>query len=477
MMYLFFVFLGSLLGMLVGSLPGLSVTMATALLLSLTYSWPTEYALSTIMGVYVVGVYSGAISAILINVPGAPSSIVTTLDGFPLAQKGKASDALFLATIYSVVGSFFGLLCLGLFAKPLSQLALNFRTIDYFLLACLALGALSTLSGKAVPSLLAGIAGILLSMVGLDPITGTQRFTLGIQGLQAGIPLVPVLLGLFGLSEALAMFEEEQAKDFKLFPRSLSFKEALSFLPSSLYYALLGTLVGALPGAGTPVASFLSYSQAVKRTKTPLVPFGEGAYEGIVASETANNACVGGALIPMLSLGIPGDGVSAVILSVFMVHGLRPGPLFMSQSPEVFHWILRGGLVASAFLLLLGLLLSPHLRWIAKVKRSTLAIFVVVLSFVGAYSFNHRSFDVGIMVLFGFIGYAMKNQKIPTAPLILGLVLGPMMDANFRRSVLLMGEKGIFSYLASPLTLLLTGLTVLLLILHLNNRRSKHADK
>lgn len=475
-MSILFVFLGSLLGMIVGTLPGLSVTMATALLLSLTYSWPTEYALSMIMGVYVVGVYSGAVSAILINVPGAPSSVVTTLDGYPMARKGQATDALFLATIYSVVGSVVGLLCLGLFAKPLSQLALSFRTVDYFLLACLAMGALSSLSGKVVASLLLGIFGVCLSFVGLDPITGTQRFTFGITSLQAGIPLVPVLLGLFGLSEALTMIHEERGVHFELFSRSISVKKALSYLPFSLYYALLGTIVGALPGAGTPVASFLSYSQAVKRTKNPKIPFGEGAVEGIIASETANNACVGGALIPMLSLGIPGDGVSAVMLSVFLVHGLRPGPLFMSQSPEVFGWILRSGLLASLFLLLLGLVLAPRLSMIAKVKRSILAVFVIVLSFIGAYSFNYRSFDILLMVIFGFVGYAMKSQKLPTAPLILGLVLGPMMDANFRRSVLLMGEKGLIQYLASPLTLILLGLILLLALLPNYRKRSHDGD-
>ena len=475
-MVFLFIFLGSLLGLLVGSLPGLSVTMATALLLSLTYSWPTEYALSMMMGVYVVGVYSGAISAILINVPGAPSSVVTTLDGYPMAKKGRARDALFLATIYSVVGSVFGLLCLLLFAKPLSRLALQFRTVDYFLLACLALGALSTLSGRVTAALLAGIAGITLSLVGIDPITGTQRFTFGISSLQAGIPLVAVLLGLFGLSEALSMIHEEQGEAVELRERSIGFKKALSYFPYSLYYAMLGTLVGALPGAGTPIASFLSYSQAVKRTKHPKVPFGEGADEGIVASETANNACVGGALIPMLSLGIPGDGVSALMLSVFMVHGLRPGPLFMSQSPEVFGWILRGGLFASGFLLLLGLVLAPRLSILAKVKRSLVAIFVIVLSFVGAYSFNYRFFDLLLMVIFGFIGYGMKRQQIPTAPLILGLVLGPMMDANFRRSVILMGEKGLISYLMSPLTLVLLGLLLLLILLQNYKKRSRHAD-
>lgn len=464
-MLVFYTFIGSLLGLLVGSLPGLSVTMATALLLGLTYSWPTSYALATIMGVYVVGVYSGAASAILINIPGAPSSLVTTLDGYPMAKKGQGADALFLATIYSAVGSLFGLLSLALFAKPLSLLALSFRTVDYFLLAVFAISALVSLSGdEPKKAAIAGIAGILFSLVGLDPITGTHRFTLGLRLLQPGIGLVPVLLGFFGLSEALVILGQKSIVRFTLNKRKITFKEALSYFPFSLYYALLGTLVGVLPGAGTPIASFLSYSQALKRSKNPLVPFGQGAREGIIAPETANNACVGGALIPMLSLGIPGDGVSAIILSVFMVHGLKPGPLFMSQNQDIFIMILKSGLLASLFLFLLGLSIAPHLGFIGKIKSSYLAIVVIVLSFFGAYSFNYRNFDILIMVFFGFLAYLFKRYKIPRAPLVLGLVLGPMMDANFRRSVLLMGREGILSYMNHPITLFFLGLILLLFL-------------
>lgn len=464
-MLFLYTFIGSLLGLVVGTIPGLSVTMATALLLGLTYSWPTHHALATIMGVYVVGVFSGAISAILINVPGAPSALVTTLDGHPMAKKGEGADALFLAVIYSFVGSLFGLLALALFAKPLSIFALSFRTIDYFLLAFFALSALMSLSGgKPKKAILAGVAGILFSLVGLDPITGTHRFTFGIRLLMPGIPLVPVLLGFFGLGEAIMMLEQKDKTRFKLNKREIKAKEALSYFPFSLYYALLGTLVGILPGAGTPVASFLSYSQAAKRTKNPKVPFGQGAREGIIAPEAANNACVGGALIPMLSLGIPGDGVSAIILSVFMVHGLKPGPLFMMENYDTFLWILKSGLVASVFLLILGLSLAPYLGFIFKIKNSHLAIFVIVLSFFGAYSYNYRSFDLLIMVFFGFLSFVFKRYKIPMAPLVLGLVLGPMMDSNFRRSVLLMGREGIISYIMYPITLFFLGLILLLFL-------------
>lgn len=465
-MIVVFTFLGSLLGLLVGSLPGLSVTMATALLLGLTYSWPIHYAMATIMGVYVVGVYSGAIPAILINVAGAPSAIITTMDGHPLAKKGRAGDAIFYASLYSVVGSVFGLIVMALFAGPLSNLALSFRTIDYFLLALFALSALTYLtSDKPLNAALATLIGIGLSMVGLDPITGAQRFTLGLNFLKPGIPLVPILLGVFGLNEALVMVGYEVRDKFEISKREVDFFEALKYLPFSIYYAVLGVLIGILPGAGTPVAAFLSYSQAVKRTKEPSAPFGQGAVEGIIAPETANNACVGGALIPMLSLGIPGDGVSAIILSVFMVHGLRPGPLFMAQNPLIFKTILHSGLLASVFLLILGMVLAPRLGFISRVKNSQLAVLVVVLSFLGAYSYNNRSFDIVIMIFFALLGHLLKSFDIPSPPMVLGFILGPMMDLNFRRSIIIMKGQGLISYMMKPITLLFLGLIISLFLL------------
>lgn len=465
-MIVIFTFLGSLLGLLVGSLPGLSVTMATALLLGLTYSWPTHHAMATIMGVYVVGVYSGAISAILINVAGAPSAIVTTLDGHPLAKKGRVGDAIFYATLYSVIGSIFGLIIMALFAGPLSSLALSFRTIDYFLLALFALSALMYLtSDKPLNAALATLIGLVFSMVGLDPITGAQRFTFGLNYLKPGIPLVPILLGIFGLNEALVMVGYEVKDRFEITKREVGFLEALKYLPFSIYYAVLGVLIGILPGAGTPVASFLSYSQAVKRTREPSAPFGQGAVEGVIAPETANNACVGGALIPMLSMGIPGDGVSAIILSVFMVHGLKPGPLFMDQNPLLFKTILYSGLMASVFMLVLGMVLAPRLSFISKINNSQMAAIVVVLSFLGAYSYNNRSFDIVIMIFFALLGHLLKKFDIPTPPMVLGFILGPMMDLNFRRSIILMKSQGLVNYMMKPITIFFLGLIISLFLL------------
>jgi putative tricarboxylic transport membrane protein len=341
--FILMVFIGALAGLFVGAIPGLSVSMATALLVSITYSWSTAHALATIMGVYVVGVFSGAISAILINIPGAPSSVVTTLDGYPLANKGEAYKALKYATLYSFIGTVFGFLALGIFAGPITKIALKFTPMDYFLLALFGLSTVGSLTGKSfAKGLMSASIGLVISMVGIDSVMGTPRLTFGIYGLQSGINIVPALVGLFGFSEVLHIISKGhlESEVLKITKTMVPIKNMLKYFLRSLYYSTIGTLVGVLPGVGGPVASFLAYGEAKRIVKNPSVPFGEGEIEGIVASESANNACIGGALIPMLTLAVPGDAVTAIILSVFYVHGLQPGPMFIKTSPEMFHAIL-----------------------------------------------------------------------------------------------------------------------------------------
>ena len=317
---------GSVAGLFVGAVPGLSVSMATALLVSITYSWEAPDALAAVMGVYVVGVFSGALSAILLNIPGAPSSVVTTLDGYPMAKRGEAYKALKYATVYSFVGSVFGLIALALLAGPITSVALQFQPMDYFLLAMFGLTTVGSLTSKSfAKGLVSVIFGLFFSMIGMDSVLGTPRLTFGIRVLNAGISTVPALVGLFGFAEVLSVVYDgcPAAEENTIVRQTVTMKEILKEFPRSLYYSTIGTLVGALPGAGGPVASFLAYAQAKRLVKHPSRPFGEGAVEGIVASESANNACIGGALIPMLTLAVPGDAVTAIILSVFYVHGLQ----------------------------------------------------------------------------------------------------------------------------------------------------------
>lgn len=474
--FVLLVFAGSVAGLFVGAIPGLSVSMATALLVSITYSWHTTDALATVMGVYVVGVFSGAISAILINIPGAPSSVVTTLDGFPMAKKGEAYKALKYAILYSFIGTVFGFIVLLLLAKPISMVALKFTPMDYFLLAFFGLSTVGSLTTKSFSKgLISAALGLLFSLVGIDPVLGTTRLTFGIEGLNAGINIVPALVGLFGFAEVLSVISGSSmdAEVSKVTKTVVKTKEMLKQFIPSMYYATIGTLVGALPGAGGPVAAFLAYSEAKRIVKNPSVPFGEGALEGIVASETANNACIGGALIPLLTLAIPGDAVTAIILSVFYVHGLRPGPMFIRTNPQMFHAILAGGFIGSLFLLLLGFFAAPRISKIIAVPKRILLPLVTVLCIIGSFAVNNRIFDVYLMFFFGVLGFLMRKREYSVAPMTLAIVLGGMMDSNLRRAISLASSEDAFytALFARPITLVLTALTLLTLLSNIEGVR------
>ena len=467
--FVLLVFLGSVAGLFVGAIPGLSVSMATALLVSITYTWQTNDALAMVMGVYVVGVFSGAVSAILINIPGAPSSVVTTLDGYPLARRGQAYRALYYATIYSFIGSVFGLAALALLAQPVSNLAIKFRPMDYFLLALFGLATVGSVTSKNyAKGLISAALGLIISMIGLDPLVGTPRLIFGVSQLRAGISTVPALVGLFGFAEVLSViFDGHMSQTVESMNHErMSLREVLRHWKLSLYTSLLGTLVGALPGAGGPVAAFLSDNEAKRLVKKPEVPFGEGAVEGIVASESSNNACIGGALIPMLTLAVPGDAVTAIILSVFYVHGLKPGPMFIRESASSFHAILLASFIACGALLVLGLLVAPRISKVISVPKNILLPIVTVLCVVGAFACNNRLFDVGLMFAFGLVGFLMRRRGYPAAPMVLALVLGKTMDSNFRRAMALaaVADNPLVSLFGHPITAFLLACTVLVVL-------------
>ena len=467
--FIFLVFLGSVAGLFVGSIPGLSVSMATALLVSITYTWQTTDALATIMGVYVVGVFSGAVSAILINIPGAPSSVVTTLDGYPLAKRGEAYKALFVATIYSFIGSVFGLIALAVLTGPISSIAIKFRPMDYFLLSLFGLATVGSVTSKNyTKGLVAAAIGLIISMIGLDPLAGTPRLVFGVKDLRAGISTVPALVGLFGFSEVLSVvFSGHMKQTVEHMDKTrVSLKEVLKHWKLSLYTSTIGILVGALPGAGGPVAAFISYNEARRLVKEPEVPFGEGAVEGIVASESSNNACIGGALIPMLTLAVPGDAVTAIILSVFYVHGLKPGPMFIRESAASFHAILVAGFIACIALLILGLLVAPKICKIIAVPKNILLPVVVTLCVVGSFACNNRLFDVGLMFAFGLLGFVMRLRGYPQAPLVLALVLGKTMDSNFRRALSLaaVADNPMANLFGHPITMILLACTLFVIL-------------
>jgi putative tricarboxylic transport membrane protein len=371
--------------------------------------------------------------------------------------------------MYSFIGSAFGLIALMVFAEPVSKIALKFTPMDYFLLAFFGLATVGAVTSKNyVKGLLSAALGLIVSMIGLDPLVGTPRMIMGIYDLQSGIAVVPALIGLFGFSEVLNVIYNNNLQQIimKVDKSKVKLRKTLSHWKLSMYTSTIGTLIGALPGAGGPVAAFIAYNEAKRLVKHPETPFGEGAVEGIVASESANNACIGGALIPMLTLAVPGDAVTAILLSVFYIHGLRPGPMFLKESPEMFSAILAGGFIGCVALLVLSNLIGPKISKVIAVPKNILLPLVAVLSVVGSFATNNRLFDVILMFVFGLIGFLMSIREYPTAPMILAIVLGGMMDANFRRSVSLASstDNMLLSMFGKPITLILLTATILVIL-------------
>lgn len=460
--------LGTLGGILVGAIPGLTVTMATAILVSFTYGWPILEALALIMGIFVGGVYGGCQSAILINIPGAPAAIATTFDGYPLAQKGEAGRAISIATSQSFLGGIIGTLILALVAPPISRFALKFGSIEYFLLGIFGLTTISRLASKSlIKGLVSVCLGIFISVIGIDTVYGAcGRFTFGSTKLLGGIHFVAALIGLFGLSEVLfqikiAQFKAIIPKTAGIIPRWEDWKK---YFPLTIISSFIGVFIGALPGVGGDVAALVAYDNAKRMVKKPSRPFGEGAYEGVVAPETANNACVGGALIPALTLGIPGDAVTALILASFFLHGLRPGPLIMIHNADCFWAIVVMSIIANIFMFFFGLSLTKVFSYVVVIPKNILMPIIVVLCTVGSYAIEGNMFHVVAMVVLGIIGWIMRCYDYSIGAMVLGIILGPIIDQNLRRSLVLSDGNILGFILNRPISLALSVLIIGLIL-------------
>lgn len=447
--------IGTFAGFIIGALPGLSVTMATTLLVSLSYTWDTIPAIVLIIGVFFGGVYGGSRSAILLNIPGTPSSLATTFDGYPLSQRGESGLAIGYATVYSVFGGLLGIAVLATASPLISSIALEFAPRDYFLIMLLGMLLVSSLgSTDYMPkSIFVAGLGIIIGLVGMDSLTATDRFTLGTVGLKGGINFIACMLGLFGLAEVLHQLRflgrnKMSSISEKVLP---SLSQFLRFLPFSIRTSFIGVFIGALPGAGGDIASIMAYDHAKRTVKKPSRPFGKGAYEGVLAPDTANMSAIGGALIPMLTLGIPGDAVTAVILGGLMIHGLTPGPMLMSSSPDLFWVIVGGGIISAIFVFVWGMLGLKAFARVILIPKHVLLPIVAFLTVVGAYAIRNSVTDVYWMIGFGILGYFMKKYQFPTGPMVLGIILGPMIDGNFRRAVM-MEEGSLLGFLTSLIT-------------------------
>jgi len=461
--------LGVFLGIYIGAIPGLSATMAISLLVSFTFSWETNSALAIMMGIHCGVVYGGSRSAILLNIPGAPAAVATGLDGYPLAKKGLAGEAIGISTVSSVIGGYIGVIALAFGAPLISGLALKFSPRDYLLLAFMGLMLVGSLGTKSmVKGFLSAAIGVTLGMVGMDPLSGTPRFTYGNVYLMAGIDYITAMIGLFGVSEVLQQVLDRDApvvkqKIDRIVP---SFKTVVKYLPLSIRSSIVGVLVGALPGAGGDLSALITYDQAKRTVKNPEVPFGEGAIEGLVAPESANNATIGGAFIPMLTLGIPGDAVTAVMLGALTIHGLKPGPMLMTDTPHLFYFIVMSFIIANLFLLIFGLTGVKIFTKIVEIPKGILFPSIIILSVVGSYAINNSLYDIFWMLGFGVLGYVLKRYDYPVAPAVLGIILANLIETNYRRAIILdrTVPKMLLGFFTNPISLFLLAIIVMMFV-------------
>ena len=461
---------GTFAGIYIGAIPGLSVTMAVSILISFTFSWDVYPALSLMVGIYMGGVYGGSRTAILLNIPGAPSAIATAMDGYPMALRGEAGQAIGITTVMSFFGGLVGILVLALAAPFVADFALTFQPRDYMLLAVLGILLVGSLSsGSIVKGIFAGALGIAIGSVGRDPLTFAERFTFDIQIMEGGISFIAVMIGMFGISEALQQLHNVdkvavRQKITKIVP---SFGTIRKYLPLSLQTSTIGVIIGALPGTGGDIAALMAYDHAKRVTKNPSRPFGTGAIEGLVAPETANNAAVGGAFIPMMTLGIPGDAITAIMIGALFIHGLNPGPMLMIDQPDMFWFIVGALMMSNVFMLIFGLTGIKIFTKIVEMPRSIIIPLIFLLSIVGAYAVNNSITDVYWMLGFGVFGYFMRHYGYPLGPVILGVILSRLLDDNWRRAIISEREDlGRFfeGIVTSPLSLTLFLAVILIFV-------------
>jgi putative tricarboxylic transport membrane protein len=453
-----FIMLGVVLGLVVGALPGLSATMALALLLPLTFPLKPETGLCMLAALYLSAMYGGSVAAIVLRTPGTPAAAATVVDGFPMGAKGQAGRALGISLTASLVGGVISGIALLTAAPFLGKLVLLFGPVELFAIAVLGITMIGTLSkGSPIKGLLSGSMGLLLAMVGMDATTGTARFTFDNINLYSGIPFTVALIGLFSIPQAIALAEQSrglqqaanQIRD-RVLPRLAEF---LQLLPNMVRSSVIGIVTGVIPGTGGDTASWFAYNEA-KRFAKNKSEFGKGAPGGIAAPEAANNAVVGGSLVPTIALGIPGSSSAAVLLGGLMVHGILPGPTLLTDYGNVTYTLIWAIILANIPLFIIGLGLTRLCIYVTKVPKLVVALTIVVLSVIGSFAINNNFFDVGLMLCFGALGYVFDRARIPVAPMVIGLVLGFLLDSSLAQSLLLgFGSWGVF--LESPIAMVL----------------------
>lgn len=434
------IFISVLIGVIIGALPGLSSTMAVALLLPFTLNMEPIVAIAMMAALYCAGTFGGSITAILINAPGAPPAVATALDGYPMAQRGEAGRALGIAAVSSVCGGLLSLVAFIVAAPLLAQVALSFRPQEYFALTLFGLSMLAAISGKSAPrNLISGLFGVMVSMIGIHLVTGVERFTFGTNFLYDGVDFVPVLIGVFAIAELLkqASLHSTKLERIKNVAVKLPSKEDFKRIWTTILRSTgIGTIVGILPAEGTTVAAIMGYNEAKRWSKHP-EEFGKGSVEGIAGPEAANNAGTAGAMVPTLALGIPGSGTTAVILAALIMHGFRPGPFLMRETPEILYALFTAMFIANFAFLFVGLAGAKVFSMITLIPRTFLWPSVFCFSVVGAYAYQQQMFDVWVMLISGLIGFVALRHGFGPAPFVMGLVLGGLLEESWSQAMII----------------------------------------
>lgn len=463
---------GTVGGMVIGALPGFSAAMGVSLLIPLTYGMDSVAAMTMLVAMYTSAIYGGSITAILCHTPGTPASAATAIDGFQLTKQGRGMEAMGVATLGSAVGGTVSAIAMLLIAPALGAFSLKFSVLEYFLLSMFGLTVIASLAGESViKGLFSGVLGLLLGCVGLDALDGLPRMTLGNMYLEDGINFVPALIGLFSISQVMALAydvyhgkkgsvveDEENLRHSRALP---PLKELKTLVPTMLRSSVVGTIVGIVPAAGAGVSSWICYSMGKKFSKNP-EKFGKGSLEGVASCETGNNAATGGALIPLITLGLPGSSVAAILLGGMMIHGLTPGGSMFTKYASTTYGIMLGFLLANILMGVIGLFAARYIARVSTIPMGFLGSVIVALCAIGTFSIRNNMFDVYVMLAFGILGFILKRAGFAAPPLILGMVLSDICENNWRRALILANAKGgMLSYfIGRPIAIVLFLLVV-----------------
>ncbi len=479
---LVWILVGTVVGVIFGSIPGLTATMAIAMFLPVTYNLNPIQGISLLLSLYIGGISGGLIPAILINIPGTPSSIATCFDGVPMTNKGEAGKALGVGIVFSFIGTVLSVVALILIAPILASIALKFGPFEYFSITVFSLTLIITLASESLlKGVISGVIGLMLKTVGMAPIDSMTRYTFGTSNLRAGFDILVVLVGIYAISEIIATVEQPgsagvlRLNRVKIKGFGFSLSEFAGQIVNCLRSSFIGVGLGILPGIGAATANIMAYTVAKNQSKHP-EKFGTGVIDGLVASETANNACIGGTIIPLLTLGIPGDSTSALLLGALVIHNVTPGPLIFQQNGTVVYAVYAAMILSSVAMLLVqffGINLFIHLL---RIPKHRLLPLVFVLCAVGAFGLNNRIFDISLLFAFGIVGYLLNKGRYPLPPLILGFVLGDICELNLRRA-LSYSQGSLTPFFTQPISLLFLVCAVLSLGMGLYRQQAARRRK